>query len=244
MQFYDLYHQNAKQYSHELASLKPGPSSSWPEEWKTIHFKKYMRFPVIPLPVVKDIPDTLSKVILARSSRRDFLNTLTLSDLSSLLYYGLGEVHNAELGGKGTRAYASGGALYPLEGYVLLFKEMEGLEPGVYHYNVNTHDLSFIYKKKIDKELFEKMVIYDFSHNAHFAILLTAVIGRSYPKYKEHAYRFALIEAGEISQNLALVSAALDVDSVSIGVLSSDIVEELLDIDGTDELFLHSLFFG
>lgn len=243
MQYYDLYHQNAKQYSTDLEAVKPGPYSSWPEDWKTVHIKKYMRFPIVSLPEVRAISVTLADSLLQRKSRREFSNVLHLSDISDLLYYSLGEIKE-ETDNGGRRMYASGGALYPLEAYVLFFKEVDGVTPGVYHYNVDTHDMSYIYKKTFDKAFFEKMVVYNFLHNATCAILLTAVMGRVYPKYKEHAYRFALLEAGEVSQNLALLSTALHIDSVSTGILSADIVEDLLDIDGTDELFIHSLFFG
>ena len=242
MQFYDLFHLITKESSPGLKERTK--VSVWPDEWKTTYFKSYERFPVYTLPVPVPLKERVGEVLLARKSHRSFSGNISKSNLSSLLYYSLAEIDKEANDGKGRRPYASGGARYPLEAYVLLFNGTEDLVQGVYHYNVENHTLELIYKGGLTKEIKEKLVVYDFLQEAGVAILLTAVMSRSFSKYREHAYRFALLEAGEVSQNMSLVATALDVPSLNIGIVATDVVEELLDIDGTDEIHLHSLFFG
>ncbi len=242
MQFFELYHQNSKETAAGL--VKRTKSGEWPDEWKTTFFKKYERFPEVILPPPSRIEKKLGDSILSRKSKREFMNVLTVQNISDLLYYSLAEIDRDALEKKGRRPYASGGARFPLEAYLIMIKPVGIISSGVYHYNVDTHTLSCIENEAISIDTIKRMTVYDFLLNSTCMIALTAVMSRSFSKYREHAYRFALIETGEVSQNLSLISSALSIDSVNIGIIATDIVEELLDIDGMDEMYLHSLFLG
>jgi len=242
MFFFDFFNHYTKEWSSKV--VQPTDSSTWPEEWKKTYFKTYERFPSFELPKPVHLDCKLIDTIVARRSGRTFGHEMTKEQLSTLLYYGCGETQPNARSGAGYRAYPSGGARYPVETYLLLFRPVDDLVPGVYHYAVDGHRLSLIYEIVIDRALRETMVKYDFLEQATGAFLFTGVLSRATAKYKEHAYRFAVLESGIIAENISLVSTALGIDSVMIGMLSADVVEELLDIDGTDETFIHSMFFG
>lgn len=242
MRLSQLYHQSIKEFSDRVK--QPTPDSSWPEEWKTTYLKKYERFQKIMLPAPTHLEDNLVNVILSRRSRRVFDKTIKKQDISNLLYYSVGEIDTTTHYGAGRRVYPSAGSRYPIECYVLVFESIDDISPGIYHYDIENHNLSLIYDKKIDATLLQTMVGYAFLHTAKCAVLLTGVVSRSFPKYKDRAYKYILLEGGIITQNFSLVAEALSIDSVSIGILSDDVVENLLDIDGTDEIFVHSIFFG
>ncbi|MBX9697461.1 MAG: SagB/ThcOx family dehydrogenase, partial [Alphaproteobacteria bacterium] len=73
----------------------------------------------------------------------------TLEELSTLLFASFGLIHGEwkELTSHGfeeigyRRSSPSGGALHPVEAYVFVFN-IEGISPGVYHYNVKGHFLT------------------------------------------------------------------------------------------------------
>lgn len=242
MYLFNIFHQLSKEFRSHV--IQPTPKSSWPDEWKTTYFKVYERFPsyVLPAPARDSLP--LFDTIRTRVSDRTFGHTVNKTHLSDMLHYGLGERDATAREGAGFRMYASGGARYPLEAYICLQKPVDDLPVGVYHYGVYDHSLTLIYKRDIDEALRTSMVAYDFLSQACGFVILTGVMQRSSAKYKEHAYRYALLEAGGVTEQMAVVATAIGIGTISIGVLSSDVVEELLDIDGTDEIYLHAFFFG
>lgn len=242
MRLSQLYHQSIKEFSDSVKQSTP--DSTWPEEWKTTYLKKYERFPKIMLPAPTHLENNLVNVILSRRSRRVFDKTIHKEDLSNLLYYSVGEIDRTIHDGVGRRVYPSAGTRYPLECYVLVFEAIDDICPGIYHYGVEDHNLSLILDKKIDTVALKTMVGYAFLHTAKCAVLITGIVSRSFPKYKDRAYKYILLEGGIVTQNFSLVAEALLINSVSIGILSDDVVEDILDIDGTDEIFVHSIFFG
>lgn len=63
-------------------------------------------------------------------------------------------------------------------------------------------------------------------------------------KYKERGYRFVLLDAGHIGQNLYLMATALDLSVVSIGGFFDDDVNDLLRLDGVNESALYVIAVG
>jgi len=89
----------------------------------------------LPVPrITGEVP--LEETLLRRRSVRDYaLGSLTVEEVSQLLWAGQGET--AVSGG---RTAPSAGALYPLETY-LVAGNVGSLPPGVYRYNPGTHEL-------------------------------------------------------------------------------------------------------
>ena len=63
-------------------------------------------------------------------------------------------------------------------------------------------------------------------------------------KYGLRGYRFALIEAGHVAQNLLLTATALRLGSVPLGGLFDRRIDELLDLDGVNESVLYAVSVG
>ena len=62
---------------------------------------------------------------------------------------------------------------------------------------------------------------------------------RSRFKYGARAYRFALMEAGHVGQNLLLAAAALGLDAVPLGGFYDRNVDAFLGVDGIYEASLY-----
>ena len=66
----------------------------------------------------------------------------------------------------------------------------------------------------------------------------SAVFERCKWKYGQRAYRYIYLDAGHITENLALVSVSLNLGGFEVGALYDDLVNSILDIDSTEESVL------
>ncbi len=208
--------------------------------------KKYIRFPLYVLPPCNKENEpvrSLAQSILARKSSYDFSKQLTLSSLSPLLYYSIG-VRKVENYGIKKRMYPSGGEKYPVESYIFIFEPFETVPSGVFHYDEDEHGLRLMRAITPEEWNTYTLTTYAFTKKTKAALVMTAVPERTQSKYGERAYRLIMLEAGGIAQNFGLVAAALDRPAVQMGGLVEELAEELLDIDGSTEFVVHSVFFG
>jgi SagB-type dehydrogenase family enzyme len=175
-----------------------------------------------------------------RRSERVFTGApLTLEVISNLLFHGYGLAD----GGPARRLTPSGGGLFPLELYPILLN-VDGADPGLYHYSVRGHALERL-TQGVDLGLLRRAVFVDgLIEQASAAIVVTAVFGRSKIKYGERGYRFVLVETGHVAQNVILTATALGAGCCPIGGFVDDHVNNMLDIDGLDEAALYILVVG
>jgi SagB-type dehydrogenase family enzyme len=141
------------------------------------------------------------------------------------------------------RAAPSAGALYPVETY-LSVQMVEGIEPGIYHYNVRTHDLDRLRPGDFREAVAEAALDQGFLAEAAVVFAWTAVFARSKWKYKERAYRYVYLDAGHIAQNVALAAVALGLGSCQIAALYDDEVNAVLGVDGKEESILYMTALG
>lgn len=100
------------------------------------------------------------------------------------------------------RSVASAGALYPFELY-LAVHHIHGLDPGVYH-----HDLFDFCLTTLRQGLVPQLPPVKRGLLATFYI--TGIFFRSAWKYRSRAYRYVLLDAGHLLENLRLALGVLD----------------------------------
>lgn len=197
-------------------------------------------------PILLPRPELPAVAILealrARASTRAFAKSpLPLVALGSLLWAGYGISHESP--DLPLRTVPSGGALYPLELYVLALR-IEGLAQGLYHYDPLRHVLEPL-AQELGEERVAGLTAYpDLVVPAGALVLVTALFWRTRFKYALRGYRFALLEAGHVGQNVLLAAAALGAAAVPIGGVFDRRVEELLEIDGVDESLVYAISAG
>lgn len=183
------------------------------------------------------------EILVGRRSRRVFSgDPATREELAKLLYLTYGRTAPGGL----FRPVASGGGLYPLELYITVIN-VEGLEPGLYHYNIEHHCLDALQRGKPDfEELGELLWLQDIEdpEQATMIVYVTAILQRSTLKYGDRGYRLVLLEAGEVIQNLALVGHSMGLGSLPLGGFMDNPLSEYLRIDGVDEVPLVPMVFG
>lgn len=234
-----FYHESSKDKSKGHPPI-PYDSNLWPESWKTVHYKSYARLPKLSLPSPQVLPVSLSEALSVRHSHRDFLGEpMPLQKLADVLYWAC-----AVRTGTNNRPYPSGGGRFPVELYVLNLQTSDEFASGVYHYDLKAHSLDQLWKKEFTREELEELFGYPWAKKASVLIVMTGVFHRTVEKYGERGYRFVLLEAGHIGQNIALASEALGLRSCSLGGVNEQFIESLLDIDPKQESAVYSIVLG
>lgn len=156
------------------------------------------------------------------SSRNYGPEPLGLDEMAQLLWAAQG------MTGAGRRRSApSAGALYPLEVYVVA-GHVQGLEPGIYYYQVHGHGLELMSGADRRQELAAEALGQGAIARAPASLVLTAVYERTARKYGSRARRYVHMEIGHVAQNIYLQAAGLGLATVMIGAFDDDKVQRLL----------------
>jgi SagB-type dehydrogenase family enzyme len=248
----ELYHENSKQQRHNLEFSR---RISFVNNSQEIHQiiarsgKVYPGAKTIPLPTVQatavlSVEQALSMRRSMRAFRRE---PLPLEALARLLHFGNGITGGLPSITHGliqpVRAAPSGGALYPIEVYAAVLNA-DDIDAGLYHYRVADHCLEALDAQQLVTRLATATADEVVFAAASAVFMLTGVFGKTRFKYGERGYRFALLEAGHIAQNLLLEATALGLGAVPIGGFIDDEVNALLDINGIDEGCLYMVAVG
>ncbi|WAC07580.1 MAG: SagB/ThcOx family dehydrogenase [Thermodesulfobacteriota bacterium] len=189
----------------------------------------------LPQPNYKGIP--VEEAIKKRRSVRSYSKkALTLPQLSQLLFAAQGIT--GSVSGFGLRAAPSAGALYPIEVYVVV-NNIEALSQGIYHYNVQKHAVELLKEGDFRKEITNAGLWQDMLGDANVTFVLSAVFERTQRKYGDRSLRYIYMEAGHISQNIALQAVSLGLGSVSIGAFYDEQVNKLIGLDGSRESVIY-----
>lgn len=185
---------------------------------------------------------SLEDAIARRRSVRDYADgALTLEELTRLLYYSVGI--NDTRWGVGLRAAPSAGAQYPIETYVVAHA-ISGLPSGLYHYNVRDHLLEHVRGGDFRQAIMDSGLGQEFLAKANVVLALTAIFQRTRWRYQERTYRYVLLEAGHIAQNVYLMGTALGLGVCAVGAFWDDAVNRLLEVDGKEEAAIYLLAVG
>ncbi|OJX14056.1 MAG: hypothetical protein BGO77_01695 [Caedibacter sp. 37-49] len=189
------------------------------------------------------------EVMKARKTCRSFSGkSVPLEYVSTLLYLSLGPLHETwqdlednDLMALGVRkAFPSGGGIHPEEAYIVAFN-VEGLKPGLYHYDDKNHHLTLIRNGEFEQQIIELLLGQFFAKGLACGIFLTSRFDKIWWKYPHsRAYRVALLDIGHASQTVLLTATALGLQTWLTGAFYDSKVEEFLEIKSSAE---SSMFF-
>jgi len=181
----------------------------------------------VPLPEPRLEGDTsVERAIAKRRSVREYASDpLSLAAASQLLWAAQGVT-----GPGGLRAAPSAGALYPLELY-LVAGAVEGLRPGVYHYEPGRHRLVAQVAGDRRSALADAALAQAWIAEAPATLVVAAVPARTAGKYGPRAARFVPMEVGLAAENVGLQAVALGLGSVVVGAFDDGRVRRVLDLD-------------
>lgn len=146
----------------------------------------------------------LYDALLERRSPTEFQNQpISHDEVATLVDGAAGITSEGRTDDFHRRAYPSGGALYPLELYVVVFAG-EDIDPGLYHYNVRERTLERLVSGRLRDNV--EFISTDLTDTAPLCLFLTARMERTTQKYGDRGYRYALMEAGHVMQNVCLIA--------------------------------------
>jgi putative peptide maturation dehydrogenase len=142
--------------------------------------------------------------------------------------------------------HPSGGALHPLEGYVVV-RRVEGVAPGLYHYHAGTHTLETL-PAVADLDAFARVCTSGQRYLAEAPVLVAVTMrfARCFWKYRRHAkaYRTVLLEAGHASQNLYLAATERGLGAFITAAINELEIEQGFGLDSLTEGVLAVCGFG
>jgi len=161
------------------------------------------------------------------------------------LSFGVQEWLRAAKGGRfALKTSPSGGALHPGEAY-LLARNVEGIPPGIYHYDAMGHRLRELRQGTSKGEVQKLLAGQWWFRDAPLVVFLTAVFARTQWKYKyARAYRAVLAEAGHLCQTFCLTATWLGLAPFCTMALADTPIEKVLGVDGISESVIYAMGAG
>ena len=202
-------------------------------------FKRYPNAPTIALSEATSSTIPFKKALSANSENHE----IDLQSVSEILRTALGYTGIMKLPGVGeslVKTSPSGGARHPTEGYFINI-EVEGIEPGVYHYNVEEHALDFI--KNAGKEQILD-VFYQANHRPGYRcqaiIALSSRFIRNMWRYREpRTFRVIFLDLGHVLQTINLLCDAKGMARMSGHGFEDSQADKMLNLNTSKESCLY-----
>jgi len=181
----------------------------------------------LPSPQLKGKMSLEEAIASRRSVRKYRSEPLTPSQLSQILWSAQGITGAGRL-----RAAPSAGATYPLEIFAFVGKQaVEGLQAGIYHYDVGSHSLVLHQPGDLRKELARAALDEGFIANAPLDIVICALYPRTSYRYGRRGERYVHMEVGHVGENIHLQAVALGLATVEVGAFDDEGVREVLGVE-------------
>ena len=206
-------------------------------------YKDYPDAPQIGLPQ-PGFPDAIDMgaVIAGRRSVRTFAEKpVTLRQLSTLLWASTGITMRTR--DFAYRAAPSAGGLYPIETY-LVANNVDGLQPGLYHYSVREHGLERLREGALGKAAAGAALDQKMAAGAAVDFVWTAVFARSVWKYRQRAFRYVYLDCGHIAGQLSVAAVALGLGCCNIAAIYDGEMNAILGVDGEQESAIYMCCVG
>lgn len=235
-----FFHENSKRNVYYIMT-DPNPNT------KPLSFKEFYDGRQISLPLhTYDINSSLENAIIKRKCCRRFNGkSISINTLSKILKLGYGILDLVRPQNIETfrRSSPSAGALYPFEIYPVVFN-IEDLEKGIYHYSPVGHTLDLVKTGDFQSQLIRAFMNQYFLYKCNVCVILSSVLERTVWKYGSRGYRFVLLEAGHIIQNMILVSTSEGLGTLPLGGFYDNLVADLIDVDSVTEPVIYGLAIG
>ena len=199
---------------------------------------------LIPLPAPGSLHiaeiDLRTAIEKRRSLRRYQQKALTLEELSYLLWLtqGVKEVTTRPVT---LRTVPSAGARHAFETF-LLVNNVEGLEPGLYRFAASQHALLRLdAPDTIRDDVTEACYSQAQVATSAVTFIWVAVTERMTWRYVERGFRYLLLDAGHVCQNLYLAAEAVGCGVCAIDAYDDDRLNQVLDLDGQN---LFAIYLG
>lgn len=241
---WEIFHENSKTARHDVPTPTEVVRHQMMQLWESLPYGGY---PAEPLPAeLSPLKMPLEEAIRGRVTARTVSSTkIPFRDVATMLEmaYGVTRDNEGTVFPRAFRTVPSGGALYPLEIY-FHGARVEGLRAGLYHYDPTAREVRRLREGDLSRELSEAMVQQNLALDTAVQFFITAIFERSVFKYGDRGYRFVLLEAGHVAQNLNLAAVALGLGVVNVGGYFDRQIDDVLRLDGVGHSTVYMLGVG
>ena len=237
--------------------LKFSDEDGIPEDYMTDQELKEPQPPLAKAPVtdrivdltkdfsVLDIDNDFLGIINRRKSHRVYTDeTISLAELSYLLWYTQGI---KEIRGKSyatLRTVPSGGARHPFECYMAV-RKVEGLDPGLYHYLPMTHQLEFLGPiEDMNGFISESLCEQTWAEKASVVFYYSCVFYRAEWRYGVWAHGPVLMDSGHVTENLYLAAESIGLGGCAIAAVEPEPANKAFGLDGEEESIFYAMPVG
>ena len=181
----------------------------------------------------------LREAIDSRESVREYSKApLSLDELSYLLWATQG-VKRVIPRSATLRTVPSAGARHAFETF-LLANNVQGLQPGLYRFLASSHKLAEVdLSGGLAERITEGCLGQSYVRASAVTFIWTAVPYRMNWRYGERGYRYLLLDAGHVCQNLYLAADAIDSGVCAIAAYNDDEINSTLGIDGLEQFSIY-----
>ena len=218
--------------SDQSRGLPPPPlEAPWDSSAETIDLPRRERIGVGKV--------NLTEAIHRRISVREFSSAaLALDELCYLLLCTQG-VRRVVPGSATFRPVPSAGARHAMETY-LLVNRVKKLTAGLYRYlAIERKLLKLAEGAELAARLTDACLGQDFVGASAVTFIWAADVYRMTWRYGQRGYRYLLLDAGHVCQNLYLAAEAVDAGVCAIGAYDDDKVNALVGLDGKDQFAIY-----
>ncbi len=182
---------------------------------------------------------SFGEVLHARRSYRDFnRRPIPLAHLAAVLEHAHGATGTTDMGPIGEhllKTSPSGGARHPIEAYVVAMS-VDGLTPGLYHYDVRDHALNLLSAGDFGERIWELSHRQRGTWQASIAVFHTVRWARHMWKYRyARSYRMVMYDAAHLVQTHLLTATAVGLRTFLTPAIQDSLTEAFLGIEDPEE---------
>ncbi len=182
---------------------------------------------------------SVEKAMSKRRSHRNYVkSSISGAELSQVLWaaYGITKPDDSrDVFRGGFRTAPSAGATYPLEIYAVVGK-VKGIEPGVYRYIPDGHQLVMENPTDIREELAKAALNQEMIADAPACLFYSAVFERTMQRYGERGRKhYVPMDLGHSAQNVYLQVEALGLGTCAIGAFNDEKVAAVMQLPEEEE---------
>src|SRR6266487_4438269 len=126
----------------------------------------------------------------------------------------------------------------------VLFRSVEGLAAALYHFNPALRSASLLRPGDSSRQIATALAQPALAIDTAALVFITAIFERAVFKYGNRGYRFTLLEAGHVAQNLNVAATALGLGCVNIGAFTDQEIDDFLGLDGMTHATLYLVSIG
>lgn len=244
-EFYWVFHSrsmNPSLYGDEL------PEEKVVEILEEKNYKTYEAEREFPLSSFSEIDSGLLEFMRQRESTWKFSSgSISFVQLSGLLRAAYGVIRRENLGSFiiPHRTVPSGGALYPLEIYVITLINIGSLGKGLYYFQKEKECLVPLKEGGFREKLKELIwTANEAIESAALFLIITASFFRECEKYSNRGYRHIFLEAGHVAQNIYLCCIDQNLGTVELSGFLDEKLCNFLEINPCEEAPITMLAVG